>query len=238
MSIEQGSKRDNTPTSKGKLEDMARKNPQQLFIILRKQLSLLMVKARQTIWRAFKRFTLRRKFLTARVVEASLYWEDAFTPSKKVELVGSFTSPPWSVRIPMRYSLFFRAYYVRATLALERDEFKFVINGTYACSPRYPIVYTMQNIQNNRFILLTKRRSLHSPIASKTPPLKKAPPLVTTNPTRYKTTKALRTPNVRSSFTHTDRTRVSRISCRLRRQVTNDEPCKASPLFKTKPTTP
>lgn len=105
-----------------------------------------MVRARQTIWRAFKRYTLRRKFLTERVVEAALYWEDGFVPSKRVELVGSFTTPPWSVRVPMRYSLFFRAYYVRATLTLDRDEFKFVINDTYACSPRYPIVYTTQNI--------------------------------------------------------------------------------------------
>ena len=79
---------------------------------------------------------------------------------------------------------------------------------------------------------------LRSPIASKTPPLKKAPPLMSANPPRYKTTKAMPTPYARPSSLAGDAIRVSRINSKLRRQITNEESSKASPLFKTKTSTP
>lgn len=69
------------------------------------------------------------------------------SPFDTVQLIGEFTNPPWSPKIPMKFSPFFKCMHVR-TLIKENAQFKFIANENYRCSTFYEASYNDGHYNN------------------------------------------------------------------------------------------
>lgn len=91
-----------------------------------------------------------RKLAKSRIYITDIYFEADHDIAENVYIVGEFTSPKWTVQIPMKYSFFYRAFTTKIKIR-DHCQFKFVVDGTFICCPKYSISYTYEKFTNNVF---------------------------------------------------------------------------------------
>jgi hypothetical protein len=79
---------------------------------------------------------------------ASLYWEKK---AQKVYVVGNFTYPQWTVKIPMKWSSRKGIHQAFIDGIKEGSLFKFVVDGEYECSEIYDMSIDERGTCNNAF---------------------------------------------------------------------------------------
>lgn len=73
---------------------------------------------------------LIRKWAAQRVYLADIYFEADHDIAEEVFIVGEFTQPKWLVKVPMKYSSFFRAFKAQVKIH-DNCQFKFIIDGMF-----------------------------------------------------------------------------------------------------------
>lgn len=114
------------------------------------------IKAQKVISNAFKRMRFR-KFAHKQTYFADIHYEADPDIAKEIFLVGEFTIPKWSVRIPMKYSFYHRSFLTQVKIQ-ENSQFKFIVDGTFVWWPQYPFKYTKEKFVNNIFELNSIQR--------------------------------------------------------------------------------
>lgn len=105
--------------------------------------------AQRTIANAVKKWLLKTQAKSG-VYLADIYFEADYDIAQTIQIVGEFTQPAWSLKLTMKYSFFHRAFHAQVKI-YEGCQFKFIVDGTFICCPRYPLVYTKDKFSNNIF---------------------------------------------------------------------------------------
>ena len=108
-----------------------------------------MIEAAKVIWIAAKRWLLK-KWRKSWYYITDIYFDADHDITDRIYIVGDFTSPKWSIQIPMKYSFFHRSFLIRVKIH-DNSQFKFIVDGTYICWPTYPMVYSPDKFTNNVF---------------------------------------------------------------------------------------
>mmetsp|Transcript_39580 Transcript_39580/g.39158 ORF Transcript_39580/g.39158 Transcript_39580/m.39158 type:complete len:363 (+) Transcript_39580:26-1114(+) len=97
-------------------------------------------RATKIIMRALNYKRLRR-LRRESIFIADIYYEADPDIAKQIFLVGEFSTPQWGKQVLMQYSYFHRAF--RAQIKIRQSsEFKFIVDGTFICCPKYPRLTT------------------------------------------------------------------------------------------------
>ena len=114
-----------------------------------------MLKAAQVIWNAVKRW-LFKKWRKSRIYVVDIYFEADHDIAENVYISGDFTFPKWSKKIPMKYSFFHRSFMAQVKIH-DNSQFKFIVDGTFICCPKYPMIYSPDKFTNNVFKISKSR---------------------------------------------------------------------------------
>lgn len=120
--------------------------------------------SQRIISRAVNRWRLRKLAKMNKYV-VDIFYEADPDIANEVHLVGEFSDPSWRRPILMNYSYFFKAF--RAKVTMHEDcQFKFIVDGTFVCCPKYLLTYTPEKFTNNIFrTSSSKNRSSDKPIS-------------------------------------------------------------------------
>lgn len=120
--------------------------------------------SQRIISRAVNRWRLRKLAKMNKYI-VDIFYEADPDIANEVYLVGEFSNPQWKEPVLMNYSYFFRAF--RAKVTMHEDcQFKFIVDGTFVCCPKYLLTYTPEKFTNNIFrTSSSKNRCSDKPIS-------------------------------------------------------------------------
>ena len=143
---------------------------QVILLSLRYRIFKYRVKAAVCIQKYIKGYLVRKDLNFAKPAKIALIvkWPD---PADSVFIAGSFTEPPWTVQVPMRFSrvlkYFISNFFIDTSLRPGRYYLKFVVDGNWVCNNRMITSVDLNMNMNNVVEILKEKRYVPRPHSSR-----------------------------------------------------------------------